>query len=590
MIRLRDFDSVYSSRALRQIDGFTRSCYSQGGTLMKQRIHRRNVPYQHAAVILPVIIGMVFLLLILGRRADAGAFATESGETVNLEAAREVVFVLDVSGSMFSTDPGNQMKKAVEDSIRKLSELEGKAAVIPFSDQIGTEYPLSKVEGGQADGACSFIQALSYTRGDTDIGSALRRAVSILQEDASGQDRRVILVTDGMIDLPHEQDEEAAEKASLTMALTAAEQARDMRIRFDTIGLGTSGAIDENLLGYLAERTGGSFIRAEDVSYLSGILLTLSTQARETLSSPELETETETEFETESAALLMTETELQYTEKPEQTEGMETETEGAPAMIGNISGPVRLGGLIPQLCRASVDLGALFSLRAEDSRDKVPATVTAQVMEGRSVRVQVNGTLLIISGLENGTSIIRVVAARRGKSSEVEIAADVQALIGSMQTVWMIAAMIGLLIAAAVILLFQTQTRCLSGYLRYYVVMEQQKIFGVPAMNQACLQEYRKGVKLSEIVKDTYLEGTELAKVKIYARKGGAVLASKTKSCIIQDEHGHPVEKLPLETTCRFRIFCAANGGTAIITALYTSGPEPAEDEPRQEERTRLLV
>ena len=224
------------------------------------------------------------------------------------------------------------------------------------------------------------------------------------------------------------------------------------------------------------------------------------------------------------------------------------------------------------------------------SRDKVPATVTAQVMEGRSVRVQVNGTQLIISGLENGTSIIRVVAARRGKSSEVEIAADVQALIGSMQTVWMIAAMIGLLIAAAVILLFQTQTRCLSGYLRYYVVMEQQKIFGVPAMNQVCLQEYRKGVKLSEIVKDTYLEGTELAKVKIYARKGGAVLASKTKSCIIQDEHGHPVEKLPLETTCRFRIFCAANGGTAIITALYTSGPEPAEDEPRQEERTRLLV
>ena len=174
---------------------------------MKQRIHRRNVPYQHAAVILPVIIGMVFLLLILGRRADAGAFAAESGETVNLEAVREVVFVLDVSGSMFSTDPGNQMKKAVEDSIRKLSELEGKAAVIPFSDQIGTEYPLSKVEGGQADGACSFIQALSYTRGDTDIGSALRRAVSILQEDASGRDRRVILVTDGMIDLPHEQDE-----------------------------------------------------------------------------------------------------------------------------------------------------------------------------------------------------------------------------------------------------------------------------------------------------------------------------------------------------------------------------------------------
>ena len=526
---------------------------------------------------LPVIIGVAVLMYLSGRGAGIGAVSAEAGEAVNPADAREVVFVLDISGSMFETDPDNQLKRAVEDSIRKLSELNGKVAVIPFSDQIGTEYPLSGVTGSQVDGACSFIQVLSYTRGDTDIGRAARRAVSILQEDDVGQDRRVILVTDGMIDLPHEQDEEAAEKTSLTMALTAAEQAREMGIRFDTIGLGSSGAIDENLLGYLADRTGGSFIRAEDVSYLSGILLTLSTQARETVPSPELETEVETEAETEPAALLMTEAESRYTEKDGQT--AETETEGAPAIIGSISGPVRLVGLIPQACRASVDLEALFSLKAEDRRNQAPAAVTAQVMDGRSVRVQVDGTRLIISGLENGTSIIRVVAERRGKSSEVEIAADVQALVGSLQTVWMIAAMVGLLVAAGVIFLSQVQARFLCGYLHYYVVMEQQKVFGVPAMNQVCLQKYRKGVKLSEIVKDTYLEGTELAKVKIYAGKGSIVLASKTKSCIIQDEHGQLVEKLLLEKTCRFRIFCAADGGTAIITAIYTPGPEPIEDE-----------
>ena len=529
---------------------------------MKQRIHRKNVPYRHAAVMLPVIIGMVFFLFLLGTRAGTGALFAEAGETADPAAVREVVFVLDISGSMFLTDPDNQMKKAVENSIRKLSELKGKVAVIPFSDQIGTEYPLSEVEGSQADGACSFMQALSYTRGNTDIGRAARRAVSILQEDASGQDRRVILVTDGMIDLPHEQDEEAAEKASLTMALTAAEQAREMGIRFDTIGLGNSGAIDANLLGYLADRTGGSFIRAEDVSYLSGILLTLSTQTREVLPASELETEAVTEAETEPAALLLTEAESLYTEKNNQTDGMETETEGAPAIIGSISGPVRLSGLIPQFCRASVDLETLFSLKAEDRRDQVPAAVTAQVIDGRSVRVEVDGTRLIIGGLENGASMIRIAAA----------------------------AVIGLLVTAVGALLFRKQARYLSGYLRYYVVMEQQKVFGVPAMNQVCLRKYRQGVKLSEIVTDTYLEGTELAKVKMCARNDSILLLSRTKSCIIQDEHGQPAEKLLLEKTCRFRIFCAANGGTAIITAIYTSGPEPAEGGPRQEERTRLLV
>ena len=324
---------------------------------------------------LPVIIGVAVLLHLSGRGAGTGAVSAEAGEAVNPAAVLEVVFVLDISGSMFETDPDNQLKRAVADSIRKLSELNGKVAVIPFSDQIGTEYPLSGVTGSQVDGACSFIQALSYTRGDTDIGRAARRAVSILQEDASGQDRRVILVTDGMIDLPHEQNEEAAEKASLTMALTAAEEAREMGIRFDTIGLGSSGAIDENLLGYLADRTGGSFIRAEDVSYLSGILLTLSTQstqARETVPSSELVTEVETEAETEPAALLLTEAESLYTEKNNQTDGMETETEGAPAIIGSISGPVRLSGLIPQFCRASVDLETLFSLKVQ-SEGRGPA-------------------------------------------------------------------------------------------------------------------------------------------------------------------------------------------------------------------------
>ena len=557
---------------------------------MKQRIHRKNVPYRHVAVMLPVIIGMVFFLFLLGTRAGTGALFAEAGETADPAAVREVVFVLDISGSMFLTDPDNQMKKAVENSIRKLSELKGKVAVIPFSDQIGTEYPLSEVEGSQADGACSFMQTLSYTRGNTDIGRAVRRAVSILQEDASGQDRRVILVTDGMIDLPHEQDEEAAEKASLKMALTAAEQAREMGIRFDSIGLGNSGAIDANLLGYLADRTGGSFIRAEDVSYLSGILLTLSTQTREVLPASELETEAVTEAETEPAALLLTEAESLYTEKNNQTDGMETETEGAPAIIGSISGPVRLSGLIPQFCRASVDLETLFSLKAEDRRDQVPAAVTAQVIDGRSVRVEVDGTRLIIDGLENGASMIRIAAERGGKSSEVEMAADVQALVGSVQATWMAAAVIGLLVTAVGALLFRKQARYLSGYLRYYVVMEQQKVFGVPAMNQVCLRKYRQGVKLSEIVTDTYLEGTELAKVKMCARNDSILLLSRTKSCIIQDEHGQPAEKLLLEKTCRFRIFCAANGGTAIITAIYTSGPEPAEDGPRQEERTRLLV
>ena len=87
---------------------------------MKRRIHRRSASYCHIAVMLPVIIGVAVLMYLSGRGAGIGAVSAEAGEAVNPADAREVVFVLDISGSMFETDPDNQLKRAVEDSIRKL--------------------------------------------------------------------------------------------------------------------------------------------------------------------------------------------------------------------------------------------------------------------------------------------------------------------------------------------------------------------------------------------------------------------------------------------------------------------------------------
>ena len=65
---------------------------------------------------LPVIIGVAVLLHLSGRGAGTRAVSAEAGEVVNPAAVREVVFVLDISGSMFETDPDNQLKRAVEDS------------------------------------------------------------------------------------------------------------------------------------------------------------------------------------------------------------------------------------------------------------------------------------------------------------------------------------------------------------------------------------------------------------------------------------------------------------------------------------------
>ena len=145
--------------------------------------------------------------------------AADSPETAGTDA----VLVIDVSGSMKQSDPDYLCRSAALKFLEDLGNAsDSRAGLITFSDTLQDVVPLTALDALSGDNEIiSKLHHLSYTAGDTDIGTAVERAVAFLTEDGNDRARSIFLLTDGEIDLPAAPDEEAAEKDSLTRALVA---------------------------------------------------------------------------------------------------------------------------------------------------------------------------------------------------------------------------------------------------------------------------------------------------------------------------------------------------------------------------------
>lgn len=530
------------------------------------------------------ILSAFFLSILSALSLLFSAYAASEEQT---GPGRDIIFVLDVSGSMTGTDPGYRLREELMQCTESFAGAGNRAGAVPFSDQLGEALPLTELTPEGLMTAETYLQGLSYTNGDTDIGLGVSQAVGMLEQDSdvSERDRRVILITDGIIDLPHAASEKQAEKDSLTNALSAAETARSSGIRIDTIGLGEEGEADENLLGYLADRTGGSFSAAMPGFRLAEILTALTgpdQSMTETKEVPETEQIRETE---EAAAETEPETEAGGIYGAQTETETELLKEEAPAVIGRIDSQADLKGILPSLCRTKVNLHDLFDF--EDGDD---VFFYVQADDPELVTCLIQGDTLEISGCKNGTTEVRVTAERGTGSSGIAFRVGIDAAL----TAGRLLAGAAVLAGAIILIVGVVFTRGGSdlgmyGNLRYYVKQEGQKIFGVPSQNNVDLSGLGKTVRLSEIVRDPYLESADIGRVILKSTREGVLIESHSRGCVISDENRRPVRKLLLQKECRFRVTCATDAGTAELIAVYSSGLQQKPEE-AEEEKTRLLV
>ena len=152
----------------------------------------------------------------------------------------DLVLVMDVSGSMMRSDPDYHCRQAALSLMEDLAENPAsRMAVTAFSDQLVLSSSLISLDTPAGLSAISdCLHAVSYTRGDTDIGLAMQQAAQLLlQESGPDHARCILLLTDGEIDLPKAANEEAAENESLTKVLVAVEDSIDSDIVIHTVML-----------------------------------------------------------------------------------------------------------------------------------------------------------------------------------------------------------------------------------------------------------------------------------------------------------------------------------------------------------------
>ncbi|WP_239713042.1 vWA domain-containing protein [Paenibacillus sp. 19GGS1-52] len=170
---------------------------------------------------------------------------------------KDVVMVIDDSGSMMQSDPNNSRYSAAQSLVMQMDE-DNQAAVLTFSDDTQVVQPLiSLSKSANRDKVSAAIGNLQTTEGGTNISGALNEALNVINGDAqTARGAMVIMLSDG------------ASQFDTTREL---QSYVDRGIAVNTIGLGMQDPAGSALLQDIANATGGQYYDVTDAGRLGSV-------------------------------------------------------------------------------------------------------------------------------------------------------------------------------------------------------------------------------------------------------------------------------------------------------------------------------
>lgn len=223
---------------------------------------------------LPMVLRMfaiVAVVAVLARPQSTNSFRDEKTEGI------DIVMALDISGSMQAVDfKPNRLEAAKDVGVRFVSNRpDDNIGLVIFAGESFTQCPLT-TDHSALTGLFNDVK-LGMLEDGTAIGMGLATSVSRIKE-SKAKSKVIILLTDGCNNCGDITPQKAAEIA------------QTFGVRVYTIGVGTIGTakrpvqtamgtqyveeevkIDEQLLGKVAEMTGGKYFRATDKKSLVAI-------------------------------------------------------------------------------------------------------------------------------------------------------------------------------------------------------------------------------------------------------------------------------------------------------------------------------
>ena len=215
-------------------------------------------------------------------------FLPDQPLTDPLSVTKDVILVLDNSGSMRQNDPSFLTSQAVTEFIRG-QDAATRLAIIIFDQDVSLAVPLTEVSIANRGDILDSLDRINYRGLFTDSPAAIERAIYELKNNGrNGVQKVIIFMTDGIVDTGNpQQDLDKGQWLRESLAPDAA----DAGIRI--FGIAFTEDADFRLIQSLAQRTGGEYYRAilaEDLSRVFDQINRIINQPEPIVAEPEVET------------------------------------------------------------------------------------------------------------------------------------------------------------------------------------------------------------------------------------------------------------------------------------------------------------
>ncbi|RXZ80491.1 VWA domain-containing protein [Paenibacillaceae bacterium] len=179
----------------------------------------------------------------------------------SVKPVKDIVLVIDNSGSMLETDPNDERYTAAKQLVDKM-DADKRAAVVVFNSKAQLVQPFVAVDSqARKDEINAVIDSLAAPDGGTDFAGALSETMREIDANTSAdRGTMIILLSDGFSESGVNEQIEAY---------------RNKRIAVNTVGLSVSDERGLALLRQMAKATGGSYSDVSDANQLPVVLQTI---------------------------------------------------------------------------------------------------------------------------------------------------------------------------------------------------------------------------------------------------------------------------------------------------------------------------